>query len=307
MDGGSECESQAMLLANLHMNRRRIERRIVRLEDALASAGRCAARMRAQAAWADSARNVPSDEKTVILDEIERQRAELQQVCSRVMPETVSDILSEYCTVWFVDYSDDGFEALAESLALVASSSSRLHCAQAVNGGWRVLEDPQGRSLSARPACMARCTPMSFRALADELGLFVQSLHRVVSPRYALNFCDCSDWEQVQAALAASAHTLNQLREEGWEVDTSAYCSDESSLLLVKHLPQLRSLQDEAAEGVRGAGRPQREAQHELQQRERALPARAGSQRSSGSGAVQPLRRTPRLRRNKHGPQAQAD
>ena len=165
----------------------------------------------------------------------------------RLTPSTVGGLLNEYCSVWFIDRDDDtSFDSLAESLGIVSNSSGRLHCAQDCRGKWRFLEDCNGALMAERPRTLRLSAVVSLRHLA-ELGCYVHRLHRVLPPCSTLTFADCSSWDNAEAALAASASLLRQLFEDGWKVDNGAMCSDPSALLLVKQLPPLRTIADEAA------------------------------------------------------------
>ena len=170
-----------------------------------------------------------------------------RQVCGKLLPNSVADILTEYSTVWFVDEEQPEYAMVAEQLGVVACSASRLHCAQDVHFNWRWLEDPNALPMRERPSFLKRSSPMSFRQL-QELGLNVVCAHRMVAPRSLISFEECSSWEQASAAMAAAQHALWQLKADGWQIDNSTYCSDASQLLLVKHLPPLRTLQHEVAE-----------------------------------------------------------
>jgi hypothetical protein len=185
--------------------------------------------------------------------------------------------------VWYLESGDAGYEAVADSLGLVASSSGRLHCAQDVHLRWRWLEDPVAAALPERPACLHRCAAMSFRALQDA-QLAVHAVHRMVAPRQVVSFAEVSSWEQAAAAVAAAQHLMRQLQADGWDIDNSTYCSDETQLLLVKQLPALRTLQHEAADRVLAASAHVRAA------RDRAL-TRAVPQRTGGGAAAASGRR----------------
>ena len=154
--------------------------------------------------------------------------------------------------MFFIDRDDDtvSYDSLAESLGIVSTSNGRLHCAQDCRGQWRFLEDCNGALMAERPRALRLSAVVSLRSLAD-MGCFVHRLHRVLPPRSTLTFADCSSWDNVEAALAASASLLRQLFEDGWMVDNGAMCSDPSALLLVKQLPPLRTIADEAAAAQR--------------------------------------------------------
>jgi hypothetical protein len=188
--------------------------------------------------------------------------------------------------VWYIEREDAEYEAVADSLSVVASSSGRLHCAQDVHGSWRWLEDPNAASLRERPACLRRCAPMSFRALQDA-QLNVHCAHRMVAPRFLVSFSEVSSWEQAGAAMAAATHALRALQEDGWAIDNGTFCSDETQLLLVKRLPALRTLQHEATDRLLAASADS--------QQERSLVG--GMARSAAGGAtVASRKRTARVR-----------
>lgn len=234
-------------------------------------------------------------EKEALVDVIDSLKAQLDELCARMLPETVSDILSEWATVWTIDEGEPAFEAVADSLGCVAAGMPRLHCAQDINYNWRWLEDPSGTALPERPSCLRRSGPMSFRMLADR-GLNVIAVHRMVAPRFLVSFAEVVNWEQAAAAVASAAHALKGLQEDGWQVDNGAFCSDETQLLLVKKLPPLRSMQHDAVERL-FAGAPS-----ELQlARERTL-GRSVPQRAGGAGRRKKTARA-RARRDEEGSQ----
>jgi hypothetical protein len=179
--------------------------------------------------------------------------------------------------VWYIDREDAEYDAVADALGVVASSSGRLHCCQDIHNNWRWMEDPAAGVLQERPACLRRSTPMSFRALQDA-SLHVHSAHRMVSPRFLVSFSEVSNWEQARAAVAAAAHALQQLKDEGWQIDNGTFCSDETQLLLVKKLPALRTLQNDVQDRMLAASAQPRAAV------QRSL-ARSVPQRSAGAGA----------------------
>jgi hypothetical protein len=282
----SPLEDSRRLQASLSQRRKRLEKEMLMQENALEAAARCVSPpfggLQPSGSQSSNAVARRRDEKEAIVDKLDTLKAELDearararpaararrprasparapacnlppltrhrpQVCGKLLPNSVADILTEYSTVWYIDDDQADYSLVADAMGVVACSGSRLHCAQDVHFNWRWLEDPNAVPMRERPACLKRSAPMSFRQL-QELGLNVVCAHRMVAPRSLVSFDECSSWEQANAAVAAAAHALRQLKADGWQIDNSTYCSDASQLLLVKHLPPLRTLQHEAAE-----------------------------------------------------------
>jgi hypothetical protein len=93
---------------------------------------------------------------------------------------------------------------------------------------------------------------VSVRSLID-LGCFVDHLSRTLSIRHMIDFSNCSNWEQVDAALAEPGPHIRALRNSGWLVDNTAWTNEPSHVLIYKAMPRLRTLADEAAAAQRAA------------------------------------------------------
>lgn len=156
----------------------------------------------------------------------------------------------------------------------------KMHAAQDVTGRWRILEDKDGRPLSAPPACMTHSVLASTRTLF-RLGFFINATHQAVPPKNILSFAGCRSWEEVQDALKAAQAQAAVLARDGWLVDNASHCADAAALMLMKPMPAMRTLQHDAAElAARQAAEEARSAA--------ATPARrsaTGRRRKAGGGA----------------------
>ena len=301
-DGSThECAVSQRAVADLLMLRQRCERHIERLHEQLAEASR--------------------EEKVALLEELSAKRAELQALRDQLVPDTTGDILSGFVNVFMCERESAGFQELVSWLGMAPEAAPQtLHCAQTVHGTWRILDDPNGVEVQARPPGFTTCVPMSLCALAER-GLHPVKSHRIISSRYLVDFRDVATLEHAQNELNHAMHLFRTLKEEGWQVDTAAYLPDEQQLSLVKSLAPLKTLQDEAAAEAHqinaGVMWPLGDPQRGHLPAGGAAPARGRrsvSQRASDGGdtcagaptssnrSAQPLRRAARTHRRR-GPQ----